>query len=105
MLMQWCSLAKDAASSTRSRKDASLDRTGVNFCPEAWYLQRRGTAPDVDAMERLRAGSLAQRRIRRATDRLVTTDAIRRGLLIGLIVVALLTSRGRPSSYPPRVLG
>ena len=41
-------------------------------------------------MERLRAGSLAHRRIGRATDRLVATDAIRQLLLIGLIVVALL---------------
>jgi hypothetical protein len=41
-------------------------------------------------MERLRAGSLAHRRIGRATGRLVTTDSIRRVLLIGLIVVALL---------------
>ncbi len=41
-------------------------------------------------MERLRAGSLAHRRIGRATGRLVATDAIRRVLLIGLIVVALL---------------
>ena len=60
------------------------------YCPEAWWLRRHGNAPDADAMERLRAGSLAHRRIGRATDRLVTTDAIRRVLLIGLIVVALL---------------
>ena len=64
--------------------------TGVNLCPEAWWLRRHGNAPDAYAMERLRAGSLAHRRIGRATDRLVTTDAIRRVLLIGLIVVALL---------------
>ena len=41
-------------------------------------------------MERLRAGSFAHGRIGRATDRLVTTDAIRRVLLIGLVAVALL---------------
>jgi hypothetical protein len=60
------------------------------YCPEAWWLRRHGNAPDADAMERLRAGSLAHRRIGRATDRLVAADAIRRVLLIGLIVVALL---------------
>ena len=60
------------------------------YCPEAWWLRRHGNAPDADAMERLRAGSLAHRRIGRATDRLVATDAIRRVLLISLIVVALL---------------
>src|SRR5216683_2051567 len=27
--------------------------------PEAWYLQRRGNAPDTDAIEWLQAGSLA----------------------------------------------
>jgi hypothetical protein len=63
---------------------------GVYICPEAWWLRRRGNSPDADAMERLRAGSLAHRRIGRATGRLVTTDSIRRVLLIGLIVVALL---------------
>jgi CRISPR/Cas system-associated exonuclease Cas4 (RecB family) len=60
------------------------------YCPEAWWLRRHGRTPDADAMERLRAGSIAHRRIGRATDRLVATDAIRRLLLIGLIVVALL---------------
>ena len=60
------------------------------YCPEAWWLRRHGNAPEADAMERLRAGSLAHRRIGRATGRLVATDAIRRVLLIGLIVVALL---------------
>ena len=60
------------------------------YCPEAWWLRRHGNAPDADAMERLRAGSLAHRRIGRATDRLITTDSIRRVLFIGLIVVALL---------------
>ena len=61
-----------------------------SYCPETWWLRRHGNTLDADAMERLRAGSLAHRRIGRATDRLVTTDAIRRVLLIGLIVVALL---------------
>ena len=60
------------------------------YCPEAWWLRRHGNAPDADARARLRAGSLAHRRIGRATDRLVTTDAIRQLLLIDLIVVALL---------------
>jgi hypothetical protein len=41
-------------------------------------------------MERLRAGSLGHRRIGQATDPLVAMDAIRRALLIGLIIVALL---------------
>ncbi|SRR5216683_1228626 len=40
---------------------------GVNFCPEAWWLQRRGNAPDADAMERLSAGSLSHRRIELST--------------------------------------
>src|SRR5438874_146466 len=33
------------------------------MCPEAWWLRWHGNAPEADAMERLRAGSLAHRRI------------------------------------------
>ncbi len=60
------------------------------------YVQRPGGSDGSEMRltltrwERLRAGSLAHRRIGRATDRLVTTDSTRRVLLIGLIVVALL---------------
>ncbi len=60
------------------------------YCPEAWYLERYGIPPDAATMERLRAGSVAHRRIGHATDRLVRLDKVRRGLLIALIVLALV---------------
>ena len=60
------------------------------YCPEAWYLERYGMPPDLETTERLRAGSVAHRRIGHATDRLVGLDKLRRGLLIALIVLALV---------------
>ena len=61
------------------------------YCPEAWYLERYGIPPDAATMERLRVGNVAHQRIGHATDRLVGLDKLRRGLLIALIVVALVT--------------
>ena len=60
------------------------------YCPESWYLERFGVAPDGDGIQRLRDGSSAHKRIGRATDHLASTEVLRSTILIGLIVVALL---------------
>ena len=60
------------------------------YCAESWYLERFGVVPDGDAIRRLRDGSSDHRRIGRSTDRLASTEVLRRTILIGLIVVALL---------------
>ena len=60
------------------------------YCPESWYLERFGVAPDGDAIRRLRDGNSAHRRIGRTTDRLASTEVLRRTILIALIVVALM---------------
>lgn len=36
---------------------ACLARSGVNVCPEAWFLQRFGHMPDADAKRRLEHGT------------------------------------------------
>jgi hypothetical protein len=60
------------------------------YCPEAWFLEHCGVPPDGKAMQRLRQGSVAHRQIGRITDQLVNTDAVRRGLLIALVVLAVM---------------
>lgn len=60
------------------------------YCPEAWYLQRFGHSPDAEAMLRLRDGARQHERIGRTTDRIVNTDALRRGLLIIIVALAAL---------------
>jgi hypothetical protein len=77
--------------SDRGRYLSASEIGSFVYCPEAWYLERYGIPPDAGTMERLRAGSVAHRRIGHATDRLVGLDKLRRGLLIALIVVALVT--------------
>ena len=59
------------------------------YCPESWYLERFGVAPDRAAIRLLRDGSSAHKRIGRTTDRLASTELLRRTILIALIVVAL----------------
>jgi hypothetical protein len=72
-------------------KPTSL-RTGVNICPEAWYLQRHGTARSAAAEGRLRDGLAAHERIGRQTDGLLDLERGRRWLLlaIALLVVVLV---------------
>ena len=60
------------------------------YCPEAWYLQRFGHKPEGHAMQRLHDGTRQHERIGRTAERIVDTDALRRGLLIILAVLAAL---------------
>ena len=60
------------------------------YCPEAWFLQRFGHAPDADAVRRLHDGTRRHHRIGHATEQLVGTDALRRSLLIVILVLAAL---------------
>ena len=76
----------------------------LTHCPEAWYLQRFGHSPDVDAMQRLRDGTRQHPRIGRTTEPIVDTDALRRGLLIitfALAALLLATSAGLLSLAGP----
>jgi len=70
------------------------------FCPEAWYLQRRGAPRSAAAEERLDAGSRDHRRIGQRTDRLRGVEHGRRWLVVAvvllLILVVLQLSLGGP---------
>jgi hypothetical protein len=59
------------------------------YCPESWYLRRFGHVPDPEAIEVLRDGTRQHERIGRTTERIVHTDALRRGLLILVLVLVL----------------
>ena len=60
------------------------------YCPESWYLRRFGHSPDADAMQRLHDGTRQHERIGQTTELIADTDALRRGLLIILAVLAAL---------------
>ena len=59
------------------------------YCPESWYLGRRGHVRAGPAVEQLQAGVAAHRRIGHATDTLVAVDLARRGLLVAMLLVAI----------------
>ncbi|HEY1293771.1 MAG TPA: PD-(D/E)XK nuclease family protein [Chloroflexota bacterium] len=73
------------------------------FCPRAWYLRRHAAPRSAEADRRLQAGTLAHRRIGRATDRVRRVDAARRALLmaIALAVLLLLVQLGGLSRLAP----
>lgn len=74
------------------------------YCPEAWFLRRFGHMPDADAKQRLEHGTRQHARIGRTTERIVDTDALRRGLLVILVALAVVlvaTSTGVLSLGPP----
>jgi hypothetical protein len=60
--------------------------------------------PDADAKQRLEEGARQHARIGRTTERIVDTDALRRGLLVIVVALALVllaTSTGALSLVPP----
>ena len=57
------------------------------FCPEAWYLQRRGAARDHAATERLMAGIHAHRRLGQRTDQLQLVRTMRRLLFVAIVLL------------------
>jgi hypothetical protein len=61
---------------------------GVNFCPEAWHLQRRGVARNRVGVQKLDQGSLAHREIGSRVDRVRGLEQMRRVVL--LVMVALV---------------
>ena len=74
------------------------------YCPESWYLRRFGHLPDAEAIQDLRDGTRQHERIGRTAERIVDTDALRRALLITLVVLAALlvaTSAGMLSLTGP----
>ena len=58
-----------------------------SFCPEAWYLQRRGVARNDLAEARLAAGTHAHRRLAQRTDRLQLAATLERVLLSGIVLL------------------
>ena len=78
--------------------------SGVNVCPEAWFLQRFGHMPDAAAQRCLEDGTRQHAGVARTTERIVDTDALRPGLLVMLVALAALllaTSTGVLSLGPP----
>ena len=79
---QWC----------RTPPERRIERhhgKGVDFCREAWNLQRQGLAPNARAYVRLEEGSEAHVRIGRATDRLRRIESARRILLLLILLLAI----------------
>jgi hypothetical protein len=68
-------------------KQAAMTRNGVNVCPEAWHLQRRGTAQNVTGVRNLERGTFAHRRIGSRADRLRGLERLRRVTLLLLAVL------------------
>jgi hypothetical protein len=65
-----------------------MTRNGVNVCPEAWHLQRRGVARNFGGALNLQQGSRAHRDIGSRVDRVRGLERMRRVVL--LVVAALL---------------
>ena len=57
------------------------------FCPEAWYLQRRGVARNDLAEARLAAGTHAHRRLGQRTDDLQLAATLQRVLLSAIVLL------------------
>jgi hypothetical protein len=68
-------------------KHAAMTRNGVNVCPEAWHLQRRGVARNFGGALNLQQGSRAHRDIGSRVDRVRGLERMRRVVL--LVVAAL----------------
>jgi hypothetical protein len=60
------------------------------FCPEAWYLQRRGARQAATAETRKDIGIRAHRRIGRDTDRLLKVGDARVLLLLAVVLLVVL---------------
>ena len=58
------------------------------FCPESWYVQRRGVARNRVGVHKLDQGSLTHREIGTRVDGVRGTEQMRRAVL--LVMVALL---------------
>jgi hypothetical protein len=77
----------------RSRGSHTRRYASVNFCPEAWYLQRHGAARSTAAEQRLDAGTRAHQQIGRQTDHL-RLGRMRRVLLVTIVpVIAVLAAQ------------
>jgi hypothetical protein len=72
------------------------------FCPEAWYLQRRGARQAAFAEKRLQIGIRAHRQIGRETDRVREVETARLVLLIVMLILAILlfVQFAGPTSVP-----
>ena len=60
------------------------------FCPEAWYLQRRGARQSAITEKRLESGIRAHREIGRETNRVLHVDSVRVVLLLAILVLAVV---------------
>jgi hypothetical protein len=60
------------------------------FCPEAWYLQRRGARQSAPAEKRLDMGIRAHREIGRVTDRVLEVESARFVLRVVVLLLAVL---------------
>jgi hypothetical protein len=62
------------------------------FCPEAWYLQRRGVARNTVGVRNLEQGTVAHRLVGRRVDRVRGLERTRRLVLlaVAILLAALL---------------
>src|SRR5260370_7875234 len=70
------------------------------FCPEAWYLQRRGARQSATAEKRLESGIRAHREIGRETNRVLHVDSVR----VVLFLVMLSPPLGLIPPFPVATL-
>jgi hypothetical protein len=69
-----------------------MTRNGVNVCPQAWHLQRRGTARSVAGARSVEHGIAAHHQIGTRADRVIRLERVRRAvlLLIAILLIGLL---------------
>ncbi|HEV7665620.1 MAG TPA: hypothetical protein VGQ62_18960 [Chloroflexota bacterium] len=60
------------------------------FCPQAWHLQRSGARQSATAEKRMDRGTRAHRKIGRDTDDTQAIEAVRRLLLLAILVLAVV---------------
>jgi hypothetical protein len=96
--MEWWCIQQGAWTELRWALSASPPNTGVNFCPQAWFLQRCRLPVSAETEARRRAGSQTHRAIGRQTDLVRAASAAQTVLLLAigaiLLLLAALALRG-----------
>jgi len=79
--------AEDSRASSPVLVLSASEIASYAFCPQAWHLQRRGTAQNVAGARNLERGTFAHRRIGSRVDRVRGLERLRR---VTLLLIAML---------------
>jgi hypothetical protein len=92
--------AEDSRASSPALVLSASEIASFAFCPQAWHLQRRGTAQNVAGARKLERGTFAHRRIGSRVDRVRGLERLRRvtmlllAVLLAGLVLQLLSAGG-----------